>query len=280
MEPTWFTVVLLAALLHAGWNALVKAAADRLVVLTAVALGQGLFGLLLLPFVAFPAAEAWPYIAISTGLHYAYCGFLFHSYRFGDLSQVYPLARGLAPVLVTLGAALFAGEMLEAPKLAGVALASLGICGLAFVTSRETRMGLPALGFAAATAVMVAAYTVSDGIGVRLSGAPLGFIAWLFMFEFPIVVFTITVRGRRLLRSLAGERWKFAGCAAFSTAAYALVIFASAFAPLAMVSAVRETSVVMAAMIGVFFLGERPWPQRIGAAGIVAAGVMLLVGQG
>jgi drug/metabolite transporter (DMT)-like permease len=280
MEPTWFAVVLLAALLHAGWNALVKVAADRLVVLTAVALGQGLFGLLLIPFTAIPAPEAWPYIAISTVLHYSYCAFLYQSYRFGDLSQVYPLARGLAPVLVTLGAALFAGEILEAPKLAGVALASLGICGLAFVSSRQTRMSLPALGFAAGTGVMVAAYTVSDGIGVRLSGAPLGFIAWLFIFEFPIVAFTTLVRGRRLIGSLAGEPWKFAGCAAFSTAAYALVIFASAFAPLAMVSAVRETSVVMAAMIGVFVLGERPWQQRIGAAGIVAVGVMLLVGQG
>ena len=280
MEPTWLAVVLVAALLHAGWNALVKVAADRLVVLTAVAFGQGLFGLVLVPFTEFPAAAAWPYIALSTALHYAYCAFLYQSYRFGDLSQVYPLARGLAPVLVTLGAALFAGEVLETPEMAGVALASLGICGLAFFTSRENRMGLPALGFAAGTAVMVAAYTVSDGIGVRLSGAPLGFIAWLFVFEFPIVVFTITVRGRRLLGSLAGDRWKFAGCAAFSTAAYALVIFASAFAPLAMVSAVRETSVVMAAVLGVFVLGERPWRQRIGAAVIVAAGVMLLVGQG
>ena len=277
MEPTWFAVVLLAALLHAGWNALVKVAADRLVVLTAVSLGQGLFGLALLPFVAAPAAEAWPYILISTALHYAYCGFLFHAYRFGDLSQVYPLARGLAPVLVTLGAAVFAGEVLQGAELAGVFLASLGICGLAFVGSRETRMSPSGLAFAAGTAVMVASYTVSDGIGVRLSGAPMGFVAWLFILDWPIVAFTTVVRGRRLAGALARERWKFAGCAVFSTAAYALVIVASAFSPLAMVSAVRESSVVMAAMIGVFLLGERPWQQRVGAAAVVAFGVMLLV---
>lgn len=278
MEPILIGAVLLAALLHAGWNALVKVAGDRLVVLTAVSLGQGVFGLLLIPFVPVPAPAAWAFILISTAFHYGYVYFLFNAYRYGDLSQIYPLARGTAPILVAIGALVFVGETLTPIELIGVIVAAAGICALAFVTSSETRISLNGFVFATGTAAMIAAYTVSDGIGVRLSGSPMGFIAWLFVFELPVVAFTWVVRRRQLLISLANERWKFTGCALFSVAAYAIVIYVSAYAPLAMVSAIRETSVVMAAMIGVFILRERPWRQRVGTASIVALGVILLVG--
>lgn len=279
MEPILIAAVLLAALLHAGWNALVKVAGDRLVVLTAVSLGQGVFGLLLIPFVPVPAPSAWAFILISTAFHYGYVYFLFNAYRFGDLSQIYPLARGTAPILVAIGALVFAGEVLAPTELIGIIIAAAGICALAFVTSSETRISLKGFVFATGTAAMIAAYTVSDGIGVRLSGSPMGFIAWLFVFELPVVAFTAAVRRRQLLVSLSRERWKFTGCALFSVAAYAIVIYVSAYAPLAMVSAIRETSVVIAAMIGVFILRERPWQQRVGTASIVALGVILLVGD-
>lgn len=279
MEPVLVVAVLLAAVLHASWNALVKVAGDRLVVLTAVSLGQGIFGLLLIPLVPAPDPSAWVFILISTGFHYAYYYFLYNAYRFGDLSQVYPLARGTAPILVTIGAITFAGETLTQTELAGVLVAATGICALTFVTSAETRISVKGFGFAAGTAGVIAAYTVSDGIGVRLSESPMGFIAWLFIFELPLVAFAAAVSRRKLLASLSQERWKFSGCAVFSVTAYAIVIYVSAYAPLAMVSAVRETSVVMAAMIGVFVLHERPWQQRVGMASIVALGVILLTGK-
>lgn len=279
MEPVMIAAVLLAALLHASWNSLVKVAGDRLVILTAVSLGQGIFGLLLIPFVAVPSPSAWAFILISTAFHYIYVFFLFNAYRFGDLSQIYPLARGAAPLLVTIGALVFASERLSLAETVGVLIAAAGICALAFATSPETRLSLKGFLFATGTAATIAAYTVSDGIGIRLSDSPMGFIAWLFVFELPVVAFTAARRRGNLLVALSLERWKFAGCALSSVAAYAIVIYVSAYAPLAMVSAIRETSVVMAAVIGVSVLGERPWQQRVGTASIVALGVVLLVGE-
>jgi uncharacterized membrane protein len=271
-------LVLLAAFLHAVWNALVKTAADRMLVMSAVAGTQCLAGALALFFVPLPDPAGWPAIALSTLLHYFYYAFLLQAYKFGDLSQVYPLARGLAPLLVAVGAALFAGERLTLPAAAGVVITSAGIVSIAFFQGATLKRNHKALFFALGTGAIIAAYTVADGIGVRLSGNPFSYMVWLFFFEFPIVIFTILRRKGRLISAWRIEWKAFVGTGLCSLLAYALVIYSVAFAPIASVSALRESSVIMAALIGTFLLGERPWQQRVAAAVVVAGGVAMITG--
>lgn len=270
--------VLLAAFLHAGWNALVKASSDRLLIISAVAFAQCMAGMLIMPFVSAPAPASWPAIACSTLFHYFYTTFLYQAYRFGDLSQVYPLARGLAPVLVAIGAALFGREILSLPAIIGVVITSFGIASIAFFQKSSLRNNPTALFFAIGTGAIIAGYTVADGIGVRLSNSPFGYIAWLFFLEFPVVLF-VFYRRRGRLGALLRREWKhFAGTGISSVFAYGIVIFAVNFAPMAAVSALRESSVIMAALIGTVFLGERPWQQRVAAAVVVAGGVAMITG--
>lgn len=270
--------VLLAAFLHAGWNALVKTASDRLLIISAVAFAQFMAGTLMMPFVPAPDPASWPAIACSTLFHYFYYTFLYQAYRFGDLSQVYPLARGLAPVLVAIGAALFGREILSLPAIIGVVITSFGIASIAFFQKSSLRNNPTALFFAIGTGAIIAGYTVADGIGVRLSNSPFGYIAWLFFLEFPVVLF-VFYRRRGRLGALLRREWKhFAGTGISSVFAYGIVIFAVNFAPMAMVSALRESSVIMAALIGTVFLGERPWQQRVAAAVVVAGGVAMITG--
>ena len=271
-------LALLAAFLHAAWNALVKSASDRLLVLSAVALMQSATGALMIFFVPSPDPSSWLFIGLSTLFHYLYYTFLYHSYRFGDLSQIYPLARGLAPVLVAVGAAIFASEKLSLLSLLGVILTSLGIASIAFLHESSLKKNPLALLFAASTGMIIAGYTVADGIGVRLSASPFGYIAWLFFLEFPVVLFVLYRRRGRLMVSWKMEWKHFTGTGLSSVFAYGIVIYAVAFAPMAAVSALRETSVIMAALIGSFVLGERPWEQRVTAAVLVAGGVALITG--
>lgn len=273
-------LVLLAAFLHAGWNALVKSAPDRLLVLASIALITTVTGGLLIPHVTPPHPASWWAIGISTLLHYAYYWFLFQSYRFGDLSQIYPLARGVAPVLVAAGAVVFSGEALSGWGIAGLAIASLGICSIAFFQDSSLKRDPSTLFFAAGTGTVIAAYTVSDGVGVRLSGSPLGYIAWLFLFEFPVVLFALYRRRGGFVGYLRTEWKTAAGTGLSSLMAYGLVIYAVAFAPMAAVSALRESSVIIAALIGTLVLKERHWRQRVAAAVLVACGVALITGGG
>ena len=278
MGPEIAILVLLAAFLHAGWNALVKTASDRLLIISAVAFFQCLTGILVIPFVPAPDSASWPAIVASTVFHYLYYTFLYHAYRFGDLSQVYPLARGIAPVLVAIGAALFGREVLSPTAIMGVVITSIGIASIAFFQKSPLRQNPAALFFAIGTGAIIAGYTVSDGIGVRLSDSPFGYIAWLFFLEFPVVLF-VFLRRRGEMAALLQREWKhFAGTGISSVIAYGIVIYAVNFAPMAAVSALRESSVIMAALFGTVFLGERPWPQRVAAAVVVAGGVAMITG--
>jgi drug/metabolite transporter (DMT)-like permease len=271
-------LVLLAAFLHAGWNALVKTASDRLLVFAAIALITSVAGAVMIPFVGAPRPASWWAIGLSTLLHYAYYGFLFQAYRFGDLSQIYPLARGLAPVLVAAGAVVLSGEVLSVWAVTGLAIASLGICSIAFFQDASLRRDPATLFFAAGTGTVIAAYTVSDGVGVRLSGSPFGYIAWLFCLEFPVVLFAMHRRRGRFV-AFFRTGWKHSlGTGLSSLIAYGLVIYAVAFAPMAAVSALRESSVIIAALIGTLVLKERHWRQRVAAAVMVAFGVALITG--
>ena len=207
MSHTALVMVLIAAVLHASWNAIVKGAGDRALAMAAVAGAHVVVGGTALLFVETPAAAAWPFIIASALIHYAYYAFLFLSYRFGDLSHVYPIARGIAPMLVAVGALVFAGEMLPPRGWAGVIAVSLGIGLLALRHNSALAAERSAVIAAVATGLMIASYSVVDGMGIRRSEAPPGYIAWIFFLEFPITLGILGYRGHgRSARRSA--RWR------------------------------------------------------------------------
>ena len=272
MTATVLAIVLLAALLHALWNALVKVSGDRAVTLGLVATGHFVPALLLLPFVPMPVAAAFPYIIASTVIHWAYYFFLNISYRFGDLSLIYPIARGTAPVMVALGAMIWADEVLSFWAWVGVLTVSSGIMILAAVRYADKR----GIGAALLTSAIIATYSVVDGIGIRVSGAPVGYVVWLFAAEIFVAVFVLGLRRTRLQQ--IGRKALLLGLAGgvISGLAYGLALFAKTLAPIGIVSAVRETSVIFAALIGVVWLREGPARRRLIAASVVALGVVIL----
>lgn len=270
-------LVLLAALFHASWNALVKTSGDRLAVVAMLNGVGAIIGFLALPFVRIPNPESWIYLGASIVLHSAYYFFLIGAYRVGDLSHVYPLARGLSPLLVAGAAVFFAGEILPPVAFIGVLLACAGIVSLSFDGGPPWRGDRRPLLLAFGTAGFIAAYTIVDGIGVRAAGSVAGYIAWLFALDaLPIVAVACFLRGRELRWTLRSEWKKGVVGGVLALAAYGLVIWAMSLAAMAAVSALRETSVIFAALIGTLLLKERFGTLRISAAGLVATGVILM----
>lgn len=280
--------MLLAALLHAGWNTIVKAslgprgaeradAGTRLLTPALVVCVSSLAGLGMASYAAPPAAESWPALAASVLIHTAYFVFLMLSYRAGDMSQVYPIARGIGPLIVALASGLVFGELLGVSATLGVALISIGVASLAWsrrLLAPEERL---AVAFAVLTGLTIAAYTVVDAVGVRRSGSPLGYAAWLMMLTgLPFAAYVFRRAGRSALPFLAA-RWRAGVVGGLMTfAAYALVLWALSLGAVAPIAALRETSVVIAAVIGAVFLGEGFGRRRVVAACAVAAGVVLL----
>lgn len=272
MTAPVLAIVLLAAILHALWNALVKTSSDRAITLGLVAAGHCIPALALMPFVPVPVAAAFPFIIASTVIHWGYYYFLNISYRFGDLSLIYPIARGTAPVMVALGAMIWADEILSIWAWIGILTVSAGILILAAIKYADKR----GVGAALATSGIIATYSVVDGIGIRVSGTPIGYIVWLFAAEIFVAVFVIATRFDRARAISAKARVLGLTGGLISGLAYALALFAKTLAPIGIVSAVRETSVIFAALIGVYWLGEGPARRRLVAASVVALGVMLL----
>ena len=280
--PPSLSVVMLvlgAAFLHALWNALVKGADDRVLMLGMVVAGHTVCGAALVAVSPAPAPGSWPFLLVSVLVHYLYFVFLLLSYRFGDLSVVYPVARGVSPVLVALGGLLFAGDALPAAGWAGILLVSGGI-GL--LLAGRGRSAIRAAGVYAAllNGLTIAAYTVLDGMGARASGNAFGYVGWLLLLEGLSLFFFLGVRWDRL--RAAGPGVYAAGMAGgmISGTAYTAALYAATLTNLATVSAIRETSVIMAALIGVVWFGERPWRVRVLAAAVVAAGVAVLATAG
>ncbi len=254
---------------------LLKGAGDRVIAMGMMNAASGVAGLALVIYFLPPARDSWAFLAASTLIHYFYYGFLLLSYRFGDLSHVYPIARGIAPVLVASGAWAFAGEVLPPVAWLAILMISCGI-GLLFFFNRSGVSDRKAIGAALLTGLMIAAYSVVDGLGVRYSQSPLGYIGWLFFlesFSVPVILYF-----RRKVLATTMPRVYLIGFAGgvISALAYGLAIYAKSIAPLGAVSAVRESSVIIAALIGVIWFGERPWKPRVVAALIVAGGVIVL----
>jgi len=278
VTPAVFAIVLLAAFLHALWNAMVKGSLDRTLALGLIALGHVVPGVALAMVVPAPLAAAWPYIVVSTVIHWGYYYYLNAAYRVGDLSFVYPVARGLAPVMIALGALVLEDEYLPVLAWVGIAIVSLGILSLALslLGWRHLPKHSPAFVPAVLTAILIAAYSIIDGLGIRQSGSPLGYIAWLFSAEICVAVFVLYPRAATLRTNGMPVLWIGLIGGLVSGLAYALVLYAKTLAPLGIIAAVRETSVIIAALIGVLVFGERPAKTRILSAIIVALGVAVI----
>lgn len=276
MDWSIVALVLLAALLHACWNALIKADGDKFLFMALMAGGSGLIGLTLVPLVPVPAAASWPYIGASVALHTGYKLFLVQAYRHGDLSQVYPIARGVAPLIVTPLAVFFAGDVISLTSAAAIAIIGLGVASLAFRGGPPLAHDPRPVAYALATALFIAAYTLTDGLGARLAGSPHAYAVWLFVLD-GVPLTAIVLWRRRAVLTLAGAK-ALRGLAAsvMSMTAYWLVIYGMTVAPIGPVAVLRETSVIFAAIIGALMLKEGLGRWRIAAASLVAVGVVML----
>lgn len=277
MTDNVILVVLAAALLHAVWNAVVKGSNDKTVSMVAVVLGHMPFALTALFFVESPTVASWSWLFFGVVLHIGYQLFLVAAYRLGDLSQVYPIARGVAPLLVTLISVLFLGVFLSGFQLAAIVVIAIGITSVCLVRKNDGALNGNAVVLALITGTFIAGYSLVDGIGARLSGSALGFYSWLAIGNAIAMILGTFFMRRGVLRDVAKTSKTtivFGGGASFI--AYALVIWAFTQAPIALVTALRETSIVFALLIGVFHLKERLSLVKVFSTALTLSGAAML----
>jgi drug/metabolite transporter (DMT)-like permease len=278
MENIVFVAVLFGAACHAGWNALIKIGSDPLSTTTLIAIGSAVFGLAFLPFFGMPAAAAWPWLIASALIHLLYFAALIESYRTGDLGQVYPIARGSAPLLTAAASAVFVGEQLSLTGWSGIAVLAVGILLLSARGGRAlATIDRRAVGFALATALTICGYSVVDGVGARASHNPQSYVLWLFIGNALLLTpYALWRNGRALLPVM--QRYWLSGLAggALSAIAYGIVLWAMTLAPIAVVATLRETSVLFGAAIAVIWLKEPLSAARIVAALLIVAGLVLI----
>ena len=278
MQNFVFLAVLFAALCHAGWNALIKTGLDPLRATTVIALGAVAVALPLLLISGLPDAAAWPWLVASMAVHVFYFAGLIEAYRAGDLSQVYPIARGAAPLMTATAATLFVGEHLSALGWAGIAVLAAGVLLLsARGGSGFGNLDRRAVGFALFTAVTICAYSVVDGIGVRLSGNAAGYTLALFVGNgVMLVLYALAREGLGVLQPMP-HLWRRAlAGGAMQVMSYGIALWAMTLAPIAIVATLRETSVLFGAVIAVVMLKERLRAVRVVAAGLIVCGLVAI----
>ncbi len=274
--------VLVAAVTHATWNAIAHGIKDQVLAFGLIGAGSIIVSVPLVLIARFPLAACWPYLAASVFIHVFYNLLLMRSYRYGEFGQVYPLARGTSPLVVTVLAAVFAAERPSVPQVCGVLVISCGLAVLVFAGRRArsdskgpSRAALLAAG---ATGLTIASYTTVDGLGVRQSGSPVGYIGWLMLLESLCVPAWALVRRRREVMGGASRPVLLSGllAGALSVLAYGLVLWAQTRGALAPIAALRETSVIFGAVIGTVVFREPFGRSRIAATVLVVIGVLLL----
>jgi drug/metabolite transporter (DMT)-like permease len=273
MQTEVMLLVLLGAVLHAAWNAAVRAAADKFAQMVALTLGSALFAATMLPFLPLPAPASWPYLAASVLAHFVYFGLVARTYEQGELSVSYPLMRGTAPLLTALAAVALFGQHLSGSAWLALLCLSGGILALAL-----ERKGCGGVGFALANAGVIAAYTLIDGTGARLAGHAWSYTLWMFLFNaVPFVLWVALVpRKRRHLPAVAGA-WKSGVIGGgLALGSYGLAIWAMTQAPIPLVAALRETAVIFGLLIGAWVLKERFGPTRWAATLLVVLGAVVL----
>lgn len=272
MSPTVF----LAVLLHAGWNALIKTGGDKQTGMLLPTLGHAVIALVVVAFRSWPIAEAWPWIVASGLIHMSYQFLLAYAYDHGDLSRVYPIARGAAPLIVAVIGAAVLADTVSLRGYAAVLLLGSGVLAMArgVFSSGESRRMLP---FALGSAMATAGYSLVDGTGARVSGDPVTYVAWLLifsaMFYTPVV---LAMKGRHVLRAIPSGWAPGLLAAAASCSAYAIVVWAMTKAPIALITVLRESSILFAVLIGWILFGERMTRGKALAAVLSVAGVVLI----
>ena len=278
MENLVFLAVLFAALCHAGWNALIKVGLDPLSTTTLISVGSGIVALVLLPFVGLLAAAAWPWLIASVVIHLFYFAALIESYRAGDLGQVYPIARGAAPLMTATIATFAVGEHLSVLGWAGILALVAGVLLLSMRGGRAlAHIDRRAVGFALATALTICAYSVVDGIGARSAGDPNTYSLSLFVgIALVMVPYALWRDGRDVVPAMQRFWWRgFAG-GALQVLSYGIALWAMTLAPIAIVATLRETSVLFGAIIAVVILKEPLRAARIAAALLILCGLVLI----
>jgi drug/metabolite transporter (DMT)-like permease len=277
MDLVVYLAVMLAALLHAVWNGLLKNGEDKHLGMTAVVVGHIPIAACVLPFVPTPDPASWPYLAGGVVLHVAYQLFLLMSYRIGDLTQVYPIARGSAPLIVATISVLVLGVSLSASETLAITMIGAGIISLAVVRQADGLRNHRAAALALATGCFIAGYSLVDGLGARQAGTALGFYSWLAIINALVFAAIMGIMRPGLLGRLFGQArglMVIGGGASFS--AYALVMWAFTQAPIALVTALRETSIIFALLIGVVVLKEKLDLAKVLATLITLCGAALM----
>lgn len=274
MSLSVFAIILLGAALHATWNAVVKGGADKLLTTCMIASVASLIALAATPFLPLPARESWPFIGASVLLQVLYFVLVASTYRIADMSQTYPIMRGTAPLLVATVSVFVLAEPLSTSAWLGIAVISLGILSMALAPSSGPRKGLV---LALINAGVIASYTLIDGLGVRKSGAPVAYTLWIFLLTgVPLATWALASR-RTLFCDYLAHNWRLGIVGGVGTiASYGLALWAMTAAPIATVSALRETSILFGVVISAWVLKERLTRVRILAACVIAAGAMVL----
>jgi drug/metabolite transporter (DMT)-like permease len=271
-----FLVVLAAAFMHAGWNALVKIRLDPFLSVSLMSFNVGAISLVCLPFVAVPAGWTWVWIGLSAALHTGYKLFLITAYKSGELGQVYPLSRGTAPLLTVLGSAVLVGEVPSPSTAAAIAVLCLGIVLISMRgASTAARMGRSTVLYALGTSAFIASYTLVDGIGGRSAPSASSYTVWLFVLDsFAMAVISIAVRGQAAVVALL-PAWRIGlATGVLSLGGYWIIIWAMTQAPIAAVAALRESSILFAVVLSSLMLKEILTPWRVSAAGLILLGVV------
>jgi len=278
MDSLVFAAVLFAAACHAGWNASIKRGLDPLATTVAISLGAALVSLVAMPVVGLPASAAWPWVLASVVIHLFYFAALIESYRAGDMGQVYPIARGSAPLMTATVTTAIVGEHLGIAGWLGIALLAAGVLMLSLRGGRDlAKLDRRAVGFALFTAVTICAYSVVDGVGARLAGSANAYSVALFVGIGPVMALYAVARNDTGKHSDAGRLW-LTGLAggALQLGSYGIAIWAMTVAPIAIVAALRETSVLFGALIAVVVLKEPLRAGRLTAALLIVTGLVLI----
>ena len=279
MSPLILGAVLLAAALHAVWNALIKVSGDRLVIMAVTTATTSVLVIPILFYLPSPAPASWPYLISSACVHSFYMLVLIKAYGLGDFAQVYPLSRGSAPLLTAMLGFLLLNESMEPSEMLGMLLIVAGIFGLALETSAGVlQLSRPALFYSLLTGLCITAYSLVDGMGVRLSGNSLSFILWMFFLDgFLVPLVALARRPRQLLIDTIKIVWKPGLMVSLlSTIGYAIIVWAFSQERIAPIAVLRETSVLFAMLISVLFIKEAFSALRALIIGLILGGIILL----
>jgi drug/metabolite transporter (DMT)-like permease len=277
METHVFFAVLFGAACHAGWNAFLKIKLDPFSAMALIAMMSAIVVLPIMPFLPLPPAHAWPWLAASVVCHLGYFIGLTEAYRTGDMGQVYPIARGTAPLMTAIAGTVFVGELIGLRGWIGILVLVSGVFLLSLYGGRSLTFDKRAVAFALVTAVTICGYSIVDGSGARVSGNAHAYTVWLFLLDGTMMlIFALLRRGTAFFGAVA-LYWKSGLIGGvLSVASYWIAIWAMTVAPIALVAALRETSVLFATAIAVVVLKEPLAPPRLIAALMIVIGLVLI----